>query len=83
LIHDAQYTPDEFEQKKHWGHCTVDFALAVAREAGVKTLALFHHDPARSDDAVDRLLEAARAKGAATGLGDIVAAHEGLTISLG
>lgn len=81
LIHDAQYTPDEFEQKKHWGHCTVDFALKVAQEAGVRTLALFHHDPARSDDAVDRLLEAARAKGASMGLDDVVAASEGLTIS--
>jgi phosphoribosyl 1,2-cyclic phosphodiesterase len=81
LIHDAQYTPDEFEQKKHWGHCTVDFALEVARVSGVRTLALFHHDPARGDDAVDRLLEAARARGARMGLDDIVAASEGLTIS--
>jgi phosphoribosyl 1,2-cyclic phosphodiesterase len=81
LIHDAQYTPDEFEQKRHWGHCTVDFALKVAKETGVRTLALFHHDPARGDDAVDRLLEAARAKAATMGLDDVIAASEGLTIA--
>ncbi len=31
LIHDAQYTPEEFAEKYHWGHCTVDYALFVAR----------------------------------------------------
>ena len=35
LIHDAQYTPEEFAVKSHWGHCTVDYAVHVAREAGV------------------------------------------------
>jgi phosphoribosyl 1,2-cyclic phosphodiesterase len=83
-IHDAQYTPAEFAEKSHWGHCTVDFAVAVAREAGVKTLALFHHDPAHGDDDVDRMLDLALAarngSGAPT---DIIAAFEGLTISLG
>ena len=36
LIHDAQYTLAEFEQKAHWGHCTVDYAVRVAKEAGVR-----------------------------------------------
>jgi hypothetical protein len=44
---------------------------------------LYHHAPARWAAAVARLLEAARVRGAAAGLDDIVAAHEGLTISLG
>ena len=34
LIHDAQYTADEFAEKSHWGHCTVDYAVKVGREAG-------------------------------------------------
>ena len=34
VIHDAQYTPDEFTQKYYWGHCTVDYAVFVAQEAG-------------------------------------------------
>src|SRR5437773_463834 len=36
LIHDAQHTPAEYEPKRHWGHCTVDYAVHVAREAGAR-----------------------------------------------
>jgi phosphoribosyl 1,2-cyclic phosphodiesterase len=82
LIHDAQYTPEEFAEKSHWGHCTVEYAVFVAREAGAKRLALFHHDPARSDDQLDVLLEGARQQAAATAISEVVAAHEGLTVSL-
>jgi ribonuclease BN (tRNA processing enzyme) len=81
LIHDAQFSPDEFEAKRHWGHCTVDYALVVARESGAKRLALFHHDPGHSDDDVDRLLCDARISDHARHLDEVLAAHEGLTIS--
>jgi ribonuclease BN (tRNA processing enzyme) len=84
LIHDAQYTPEEFEQKSHWGHCTVDYALLVAKESGVRKLALFHHDPAHSDDDLDRLLLGAQGTAKASGgLDDVVSAAEGLVINLG
>lgn len=53
LIHDSQYTPAEFEQRAHWGHCTPEFAIATARKCGVKSLALFHHDPSRTDHDLD------------------------------
>jgi phosphoribosyl 1,2-cyclic phosphodiesterase len=49
LIHDSQYTEEEFEQKKGWGHSTYEQALEVAERAGVKRLALFHHDPEHDD----------------------------------
>jgi phosphoribosyl 1,2-cyclic phosphodiesterase len=81
LIHDAQYTPEEWEQKSHWGHCTVDYAVKVAREAGAKTLALFHHDPAHGDDDVDRLLDGARRTAERLGAGEVIAASENLTLS--
>jgi phosphoribosyl 1,2-cyclic phosphodiesterase len=81
LIHDAQYTPDEFQQKAHWGHCTVDYALHVAREAGVGTLVLFHHDPAHNDDVVDELLAGARRVAGRRGP-KILAASEGLVLHL-
>jgi phosphoribosyl 1,2-cyclic phosphodiesterase len=81
LIHDAQYTPDEFAAKAHWGHCTIDYALHIAREAGVKRLALFHHDPDHHDEVVDELLAEARASEAGRRLDEVVAAYEGLTIS--
>ncbi len=55
LIHDAQHTPEEYEPKRHWGHCTVDYAVHVARESGAKELVLFHHDPAHGDDEIDRI----------------------------
>ena len=53
LIHDAQYTPTEFRDKSTWGHCTIEYAVWLAAEAGVKQLALFHHDPAHTDDVLD------------------------------
>jgi phosphoribosyl 1,2-cyclic phosphodiesterase len=84
VIHDAQYMPDEFEEKKHWGHCTVDFAVQVAKESGAKALSLFHHDPGHGDDAVDRLLDRAMARRNGSGFpSEIMAASEGLTVSLG
>jgi ribonuclease BN (tRNA processing enzyme) len=60
LIHDAQHTNDEYEQKRSWGHCTIDYAIHVAREAGARELALFHHCPSHGDDRVDELLRDAR-----------------------
>ena len=49
LIHDAQYTPDELKEKKGWGHSSWVQAVEVAERAGVKKLALFHHDPEHPD----------------------------------
>jgi ribonuclease BN (tRNA processing enzyme) len=83
VIHDAQYTVEEFAQKYYWGHCTVDFAVFVAHEAGAKRLALFHHDPAHDDDAVDRLLAHASAAAQSTSLSEVIAAYEGMTVSFG
>jgi ribonuclease BN (tRNA processing enzyme) len=82
VIHDAQYTPDEFEQKAHWGHCTVDYAVHVAAEAGARRLALFHHDPAHDDDTIDGLAGHAADLGDRRGV-EVLAAHEGLTIAFG
>ncbi len=82
LIHDAQHTPAEFENKRHWGHCTVDYAVHVAKEAGVQRLALFHHDPAHSDDQIDLLLRAARDTADCIGAGEVLAAAEGLVLEL-
>jgi CheY-like chemotaxis protein/phosphoribosyl 1,2-cyclic phosphodiesterase len=58
LIHDAQYTEAEYDQKLGWGHSTVEYCVDVAAEAGVKRLALFHHDPSRADTDLDRLVAA-------------------------
>jgi phosphoribosyl 1,2-cyclic phosphodiesterase/DNA-binding response OmpR family regulator len=83
LIHDAQYTAQEYPDKAGWGHSGYDYVLALARRAGVKRLALTHHDPSRDDDALDRIVETLR-----TGEADrtepleVFAAAEGQTVAL-
>ena len=81
LIHDAQYTGPEFAEKAHWGHCTIDYALQVARVAGVSTLVLFHHDPSHDDDTMDRLLAETRER-AGTAAPRVLAAYEGLKLHI-
>ncbi|MGA2519444.1 MAG: MBL fold metallo-hydrolase [Acidimicrobiales bacterium] len=82
VIHDAQYTEEEYRAKATWGHSTVSYAVHVAAAAGAKQLAMFHHDPLHDDDAIDRLLEEARADKDARRLDDVIAAREGLEIEL-
>jgi phosphoribosyl 1,2-cyclic phosphodiesterase len=81
LIHDAQYTPAEFAEKAHWGHCTIDYAVTVAKAARVRRLVMFHHDPAHGDEEMDRLVDGARCLGAMAGI-EVVAAYEGLSFTL-
>lgn len=82
LIHDAQYTSAEFALKATWGHCTIDYALTVAARSAVKTLVLFHHDPSHCDDQIDQLLAAAVDGAVALGIPEVLAAYEGLEITL-
>jgi phosphoribosyl 1,2-cyclic phosphodiesterase len=60
LIIDAQYTPEQYEQKRGWGHSTWKYAVDMAREAGVKRLVLSHHDPAHDDAFIDAVVVEAR-----------------------
>ena len=60
VIHDAQYTASEFPAKRGWGHSAVEYAVETAVSVGVGRLALFHHDPMRNDEAIDRLVDGAR-----------------------
>jgi phosphoribosyl 1,2-cyclic phosphodiesterase len=61
LIHDAQYTPDEYPEHVGWGHSTYLDALHIAQQAQVKRLALFHHDPSHTDAEINRILVKCRA----------------------
>lgn len=83
LIHDAQHTTEEFGPKRHWGHSTVDYAVHVGREAGVRHVVLFHHDPSHTDDDLDRIERDARDLGARIGVAEVSAAREGSEIVLG
>jgi CheY-like chemotaxis protein/phosphoribosyl 1,2-cyclic phosphodiesterase len=81
LIHDAQYTVEEYPQRMNWGHTPAEWAVDYALAAGVKRLALFHHDPQRDDAALDRLVDVCRRRAANTGL-DVFAAAEGQVVVL-
>jgi phosphoribosyl 1,2-cyclic phosphodiesterase len=82
LIHDAQYTPEEFSMKSTWGHCTVEYAVWLAAECGVKTVALYHHDPTHGDDLIDQFVDKANAHCDGSGL-EVIGAREGLTVHVG
>ena len=82
LIYDTQFTPEEYRQKPHWGHSTPDDAIAIAREAEVGTLALYHHAPSRSDDQQDAILTQYRAGLNGQPL-QLIAAYEGLEVNVG
>lgn len=82
LVYDAQYTVDEYAglrgpSKVGWGHSTNVAAAELARAAGVRELALFHHDPSRDDAGVLAVERETRALFART-----FAAREGTTVSL-
>jgi ribonuclease BN (tRNA processing enzyme) len=82
LIYDAQYTPEEYRgevgpSKVGWGHSTFAVGAEIARRAGVGELVLFHHDPRRTDEGVERIEERARGLFPRS-----VAAREGMQINL-
>jgi len=55
IVHDAQYSQTEYETSKTgWGHSSFEQAIAQGKESGIKRLALFHHDPARTDEQLDK-----------------------------
>jgi ribonuclease BN (tRNA processing enzyme) len=57
LLHDSQYTEDEYAHRLGWGHSSVAHAAAFSRAAGVRQLAMFHHDPMRSDRELEELYD--------------------------
>jgi phosphoribosyl 1,2-cyclic phosphodiesterase len=81
LVHDTTYTAEEYDHYRGWGHSTYDDALALAIEAGVERLVLFHHKPERSDEELDaRVLacrEIVKQRGAQL---EIEAAAEGMSL---
>ena len=80
VIHDAQYRGCEYPARKGWGHSTIEYAVAAASLGGARRLALFHHDPARTDGDIDRIL--AGLDPSPSGL-IVTAAAEGCCVRLG
>lgn len=77
LIHDSQYTPEEFALKAHWGHCTYDFAIHVATTCRARRLALYHHDPDRTDAELDKVLSCTSSSESS-----VFVAQEGSSVSI-
>ncbi len=57
LIADSSYTEDEYPAKKGWGHGTFDSSIQIAKEAGAKLLFCTHHEPTRSDVALEQVFQ--------------------------
>lgn len=60
LVHDAEYTAEQYQITKGWGHSVYSDALRLAMEAGVKQFGLFHHNQDRSDAELDRIVDDCR-----------------------
>jgi phosphoribosyl 1,2-cyclic phosphodiesterase len=81
VLHDAQYLDEEYDAKIGWGHSSVADAVAFCRAVGAGRLVLFHHEPQRSDEALEQLEARARELG---GSGEPpVLAREGMVLELG
>jgi len=81
LLHDAQYTEDEYAERIGWGHSSVPDAVAYTRAVGARRLLLFHHEPARDDAALEQLEARARSLAGGNGLRAELA-REGMTVEL-
>jgi phosphoribosyl 1,2-cyclic phosphodiesterase len=82
LIHDTQYTEEEYRAvKMGWGHTSIEAAIASARRSGVKKLAFIHHDPMRTDASIDELAKIHCRAADAAGP-EIFFAREGMEICL-
>lgn len=55
LVHDSQFTEEEYRYRKGWGHSTFQQSMQLAADANVKELAFFHHDPNRHDKELSEL----------------------------
>jgi phosphoribosyl 1,2-cyclic phosphodiesterase len=77
LVHDAQYTAEELHKRRGWGHSSFDQAMQVAEMAGVKRLALTHHDPEHDDEFLQRIEKLCQER-----FPNAVLAREGMEISL-
>jgi phosphoribosyl 1,2-cyclic phosphodiesterase len=80
VVHDAQYTAEEYEERVGWGHSRVEDAVNLATMANAKRLVTFHHDPAHDDAHLDAMLAHARALAGDTL--EVLPGREGSTLEI-
>jgi phosphoribosyl 1,2-cyclic phosphodiesterase len=83
VIHDAQYTEEEYRRTRGWGHSTFTAAVDLAAASRATRFGIFHHDPAHRDQDLDRHIEECREglshRGSRT---ELFGAREGMEILL-
>ena len=77
LINDAQFTDEELPKHKGWGHSSWQQSTAMAREANVKKLVLFHHSPTHDDETISKIEKDAQGL-----FENTIAAREGMEINI-
>jgi phosphoribosyl 1,2-cyclic phosphodiesterase len=84
LIADAQYTDDEYDTKVGWGHPRASTVVDLACQAGVRRLALTHHDPMHSDREIDVIVSEGELRARRLGFEDleVFGAREGITLKV-
>jgi phosphoribosyl 1,2-cyclic phosphodiesterase len=83
LLHDAQYTVEEYHERVSWGHSSFTDAVTYAGVCDAKKIVMFHHDPSRSDDALEMLQRQAASVWGSTNGSAPTLAREGMEIELG
>lgn len=81
LLHDAQYTQEEYDDRVGWGHSSTEDVVTFARRAGSRRLVLFHHDPLHTDEQLERIFARANEL-RVSGDAEIELAREGMTFEL-
>jgi len=82
LVYDAQYTREEYETTRQgWGHTAMEDVVVLARKLSIRSTALFHHEPARTDEQLDELAEQ-HCQSGNSGSPEIFFAREGMQVEL-
>ena len=82
LVHDAQFVEAERHIADAFGHSTIGDAVDLALEVGARTLALFHHGPGRTDDALDAIVADLDGRAARLGSLSVITPREGEIVEL-
>ena len=83
LVADSQYTDQEYETKRGWGHSSISHVLNLSQDSGVKKLVLFHHEPTHDDKQLEQIERTARTRAAKMkGKFKVVGAREGMVLDV-
>jgi ribonuclease BN (tRNA processing enzyme) len=83
LIADSQYTDQEYETKRGWGHSSISHVLNLSQDSGVKKLVLFHHEPTHDDKSLEKIERQARSRAAKMkGKFKVIGAREGMVLDV-